>query len=55
MRAVMSCTAELLFKMSSYLQRQQLRIDLKLISEDEIEQSLKQANARVYWDDLLDA
>ena len=49
----MSCTVELLFKMPSYLQRQQTHIHLKLMSEDEIEQSLKQANARVYWDDLL--
>ena len=32
---------------------QQTFIHLKLMSEDEIQHSLKQANARVYWDDLL--
>ena len=53
MRAILSCTVELLFKMPTHLQRQQTHIHLKLMSEDEIEQSLKQTNARVYWDDLL--
>ena len=32
---------------------QQTSIQLKLISEDEIEHPLKQTNARIYWDDLL--
>ena len=54
-RAIISCRAVSKDAKSPVeaVSQQTKKFHIKLMSESEIEHSLKQTNARVYWDDLL--